>query len=124
MIDRRDMEQKTSALQHLLEERLGVRGRDLPQALRRAGRRLPRHIRRKAGVVQRSAHLAGHPKVARQISRDEVTRAYAQVTAHLRGIDPAERRKTRLLRLAAAIAFNLIVVSVGFIAYLWWRGYL
>jgi hypothetical protein len=41
----------------------------------------------------------------------------------MRRIDVVQERKDRLLGLAVSIAFNLLVVIVAFVIFLWWRGY-
>jgi predicted tellurium resistance membrane protein TerC len=46
------------------------------------------------------------------------------LVAHLKSIDPKERRKTRVLGILGVISFNLIIVFVALMAYLLWRGYL
>ena len=43
--------------------------------------------------------------------------------AHLESIDAVEDRRDRLLGVAGAVAFNLLFVVVGFVVFLWWRGY-
>lgn len=67
--------------------------------------------------------LAHNPRLARQIDAAEVERDYRGVVAYLRGIDVADRRRARILSLAAALAANLIAVAVMFLLWLWWRGY-
>jgi hypothetical protein len=67
--------------------------------------------------------MASNPKLARQIRLAEIDRAYSDITAHLRGIDVADRRKGKWLSLAAGVAGNLLIVIVAFLVWLWWRGY-
>lgn len=123
MIEQKDMTQRARLLQRLLQEKLGVQGKSLGHALRRAGRRLPRAMRRQAAVLQRAEAMAAHPRLARQVDRRDVDAAYRALSAHLKAIDVAAARRDRLLSLAAAIAFNILVIAVGFVVWLWWRGY-
>ena len=123
MLDHKDISAKSLAIRQQLEAKLGVKSRDLSQALRRAGRRLPRRVRAQAAVLVEAEKRAGHPKLARQMDGGAVREAYAHVTAHLRAIDGADARKGRILGLAGVIAFNLLLIIVAFVIWLWWRGY-
>ena len=67
--------------------------------------------------------LAANPKLARRLDAPALKAAYDGLSAHLGAIDVADRRKGKLLSLAGSIAFNLLVVIVGFLVWLWWRGY-
>lgn len=123
MLTEKEITTKTQALQKLLRSKLGVRAHDLEQALRRAGRRLPRRVRGQAARLVAAQKMAGNPRLARQMDADALARAYADVSAYLTAIDVADRRKGRLISLAAAVALNLLIVIVGFLLWLWWRGY-
>lgn len=123
MLEHKDIAAKSLAIRQQLETKLAVKSRDLPQALRRAGRRLPRQVRAQAAILVAAEKQAGHPKLARQLDGGAVQEAYAKVTAHLRAIDVADARKGRILGLAGVIAFNLLLVMVAFVLWLWWRGY-
>jgi hypothetical protein len=123
MLDQRDLDARAEKLQRLLEEKYRLRSRDLPQALRRAGRRLPRRHRAQAEAFQKARAMAGHPRLAVQVNGDDITRGYAETMAYLKSVDPWAARRDRLLNLAALIAFYILVVLAGFI---WWmraRGY-
>ena len=123
MLDHKDIATKSLAIREQLEAKLGVKSRDLAQALRRAGRRLPRRVRAQGAVLVDAEQRSGHPKLARQVDGHGVAKAYDQMTAHLRAIDVVDARKGRALSLAGVIAFNLLLVIVAFIIWLWWRGY-
>jgi len=124
MITDKDMAAKSRKLRGLMQQKLDVRGQDLRQSFRRAGRRLPRAVRKRGAAVMRAEVLAQNPKTARQVDADAVERDYEVVRGYLAGLDVSEIRKTRVLSVVAAMAANLIAVAVGFIAWLWWRGYL
>ncbi len=124
MLTEKEINAKSQALLRLLQAKLGVRGRDLEQAMRRAGRRLPHRVRGQAARLVAAQKMAGHPKLARQLDSREFSRAYAEVSAHLAAIDVADRRKGRLIGLAAAVAANLLIVITAFLFWLSWRGYL
>lgn len=123
MIDAKDMEKKSAHLRRQFEAKLGVRASTLQQALRKAGRQLPRQLRRDGAFLAKAEGLAGHPKLARMIDADEVSRAYGAIDGHLRTIDAADARKGRILGVLGSIAFNLLMLMVALIIFLWWRGY-
>ncbi len=121
VLDRLD--DRADRLAALIEERLGVRGNGLEAKLNRAGRRLPRWVRREAGRLVEARRMAAHPKLMRRTDPDALDRAFGRCESWLRGIDPAERRKDRILGPLAVNAFNLLVVAGLFIAYLVWAGH-
>lgn len=123
MLDPKDIAAKSLAIRALLEAKLGVKSRNLSQAMRRAGRLLPRGVRAQGAVLAQAEVRAGHPSIARQLDAATVQSAYSDVTAHLRSIDAADARKGRILGLAAAVVFNVLLVIAAFIIWLWWRGY-
>ena len=123
MTDRLDIAGKAADLQQQLHAKLGVKGRSLEHALSRAGHRLPRGARARGMEIVAAQKLASNPKLARRLDAPALKAAYDGLSAHLGAIDVADRRKGKLLSLAGSIAFNLLVVIVGFLVWLWWRGY-
>lgn len=123
MIEEKDMAAKSKELRQLLEAKLGARGKTLQQALRRAGRRLPRSLRKGGAVLAKAETMAAHPKLARQLNPREVDFAYKALATHLKAIDVADARKGRWMATGAVIAFNMLVIVLGFVVWLWWRGY-
>lgn len=123
MMSDTDMAAKADKVLGLLYEKFGLRARDLRHGVKRAGRRLPRGVRRQAQRLGAAQALARNPRLARQIDAAAVERDYRGVVAYLRGIDVADRRRARILGLAGALAANLIAVAVLFLLWLWWRGY-
>jgi len=109
-------------VERLMAERLRIRGRDLSRQIDKAGRLLPKAVRRDARYLAEAARLAPNPKLRRMIDVDKAARAHAVVTAHLATIDPKVRARTRLLRILAVIAFNVLLIGGLLIAYLVWRG--
>lgn len=107
----------------LIEARLRIRGRTLEQQLKRAGRLLPSAMQREGRYLAQAATFMDHPKLRLMIDEAMVDTAHRRLVEHLKSIDPAERRKTRLLGIAGVISFNLIVVSGALIGWLVWRGY-
>lgn len=123
MLDPKDIEKKSARLRRLLALKLGMRGKDLREALRRTGRLLPRRLRRAGAVLVKAETMAGNPKLARVIDGAAVEAAYAALDAHLRAVDVADARRGRMLSLLGSIAFNILAVAVGLVVFLWWRGF-
>lgn len=124
MMTDQDMAAKSRVLCGLMQQKLNVRGRNLAQCLRRAGRQLPKSARTSGATLVQAEMLSDNPKTARQVDVHAVDTAYEHLRGHLAGIDVGERRKARLLSLAAAVVGNLIVVVSVFVVWLWWRGYI
>lgn len=114
----------SASLADLFEKKLKIRGNGLEAKLRRAGRRLPRNVRREAERLVAAERYAGHPRLMMQLDMAQLQAAHARCERYAKGVDLTRRRKDRALNIAAAIAFNLLVVSAAFIWYLTWAGHL
>lgn len=123
MITDKDMAAKSRKLRGLMQQKLDVRGRDLAQSFRRAGRRLPKRVRKHFAALIRAEMLAHNPKTARQVDEVTVEQAYEVVRSYLAALDVVELRKMQILSLSGAIIANLVLVAVLFVGWLWWRGY-
>lgn len=108
----------------LIHERLGIKGRDLPHAMKRAGRLLPRRVHRAGAVIEKAQVLAEHPKLARMQDGEAVERAFAMIADYLETVDVADRKRGRLLGMLGSLAFIFIVITASVITYLNWRGYI
>ena len=106
-----------------LEKAFGVRGRSLSVAVRRTGRRLPKKVRADVQRIVAAQSAGGHPKHLRQVDSAALERAEIHVLQVLGGIDRADARKARLLGIAGAIAFNILLVLIGFVVWLVWAGH-
>jgi len=110
-------------IQSALDGAFGVRAKTLDKALRRTGRRLPKRLQADARRIVDAQALGGHPKLMRQVDGIALSAAEDRVVTYLDGIDRADRRKGRLLGMAGAIAFNILLVLTAFILWLVWAGY-
>ncbi|MDG1129067.1 MAG: hypothetical protein P8N68_08185 [Paracoccaceae bacterium] len=118
-----DISHMAQELCTLFDEKLSLRRGTLQTRLNRAGRRLPARIRAQAQLVAEAETLADHPKLALRIDHVRVARAHAEVRAHLRSIDPADRRRGAILGLLGGLAFNLLLLAGLTLAFLRWRGF-
>ena len=109
-------------IRRLLETQLRVRGATLAKQVQRAGRQLPRKIRTEAAFLVQANMLVQNPKLARMISPDRTQKAAETVATYLRGIDPRDRLKGRILNIAGILALNLLLVGGLVVVVLVWRG--
>jgi hypothetical protein len=119
-----DLDARAESLRALLEEKYRLRGRTLEQALRRAGRRLPRRHRRQVAALLAARKRAEHPRLALQMDHGGILKGCEEVRSYLKSVDPVAARRERLLDLGALIGFYILATIGLTIAFLWWRGYL
>jgi hypothetical protein len=117
------IQQMADRVAQLLEERLGLGGRDLSTRLKRAGRLLPRKVRDGGKLLAAAAHKAQNPKLLGQIDMGEVAEAYDVCVRHLTAIDPVVRRRNLFAGMAGSVGFGILVLVVAVMALLVWRGY-
>lgn len=110
-------------VQALIAERLKIKGRTLEKALAKAGRLLPKWAHREGRFLVQASTMMDHPKQRMMVDAGKVDKAHQALVAHLKSIDPADRRKARVLGTLGVISFNLILVVAALITYLWWRGF-
>ena len=104
----------------LLRQRLSIRGKTLDVQLRKARRLLPRAVRREAAFLAEAYTLTQNPKLARMVNAAQVHEARDQVIAHLQSVDPAERRKDRILGILGYLALNVLLLGAAFVTWLVW----
>lgn len=113
---------RATRLQKGLETAFGVRARTLDKALRRTGRRLPRRLQKQAGIIVEAQGFGGNPKLLRRFDTAALNTAETQVLDYLNGIDRADARLGRILGIAGAMAFNLLLVLGLLVGWMWWTG--
>jgi hypothetical protein len=117
------IQQMADRVAQLLEERLGLGGRDLSAKLKRAGRMLPKKVRDGGRVLATAAQKAQNPKLLGQIDMGDVTGAYDVCVKHLIAIDPVGRRRNLLAGMVGSVGFGVLVLAVALLGFLAWRGY-
>ena len=118
------IQQMADRVAGLLEERLNLRGRDLSAKLRRSGRQLPKKVREGAKFLAMAAEKSKHPKLLGQIDMGEVADAYDVCVRHLMTIDPVGRRRDTIAGMIGSVGIGVLVLALGILALLAWRGYL
>lgn len=117
------IQQMADRVAQLLEERLGLGGRDLSAKMKRAGRSLPKKVRDSGRLLATSAHRAQNPKLLGQIDMAEVTEAYDVCVKHLIAIEPANKRRELFAGVLGSVGFGVLVLAVAILGFLVWRGY-
>lgn len=118
------IQQMTDRVAQLLEERLGLGGRDLAAKLQRGGRLLPRRVREGAELLAMASEKASNPKLLGQIDMGEVSDAYDACVRHLMTIDPAGRRRDTISGMVGSVGMGVLVLVIAIIVLLVWRGFL
>ena len=115
--------QMADRVSQLLGARYRVSG-DLATKAARVRRQLPRKVNGALETLISAEQMAHHPKLSAQIDTHAVAEAYDLALKHLNSVGKWDRRKGTALGIAASIAFSLLVVGVGLVAVLRWRGFL
>ncbi len=116
------LDNQVAEVRKLMETRLRVRGKTLDLQVRKAGRRLPRNLRRDATYLAQAATVMHHPKLNRMIDADKATKAHGRLTSYLAGVNPADRVKGMFLAWLGSLAFAFIVVFIIVVTVLVQRG--
>ncbi len=118
------IQQMADRVAQLLEERLGLTGRDLAAKLRRGGGELPRKVRDGAELLAQSAEKAQNPKLFAQIDMGAVTEAYDACVRHLMKVDPKSRRRETVASMVSFVGYGVLFLVIAILILLVWRGYL
>lgn len=122
MIDTQEINKKVEKLDAALREKLRLRGRTFAARVRKAGRLLPKRVHRAADTITQIQMRATHPKLSRLNDPVVFKRAVAVIHDHLDTVDPAERRKDRILGILGGLVFNLIVLIAAALMLMRWKG--
>lgn len=123
MADTTEMDETARRLEELLDRGFGTGGQGLATALRRAGRRLPRRMRRAGQAVVQAETMARHPRLVSQIDRRRVAQEAARLRAYLEEVDPRARRVDMALTILRSLALNALLLAALFLALARWRGW-
>lgn len=112
----------TDELNGLMAERLSVRARTFPRAVRKAGHLLPASARRAARELIALETRLSHPKLAARTDPAAANRAANAVRSALTQHRPGARAGQQRSLLAAEIGFRALVVIVAVLAFVQWQG--
>lgn len=106
----------TEELRALMAERLSVRARTFPKAVRKAGRLLPAPARAAAQDLIALDQRLTHPKLANRTDPATAMKAEATVRAALNRYRPGARAGQQRSLLMAEIGFRaLVVIGAGLV---------
>lgn len=105
-----DLPKILDELADLLRHRLQIRGPGFAVKLRRAGRLLPRQVRRSGKELNEMARLWDNPKLRRRVDPLALAQHAKVVRDHLTSIDRADLRRGYWLGVATPLAFNLLLL--------------
>jgi len=117
------MHQMVDEVRAALADKLRVRGRSLAVQVHKAGRRLPRAVRRDAVYLVQTIGLVDNPKLARMIDMRRAQLAHRNILAFLETVDVAAERRGIALQIAASIALALLVTGLLLLFVLVQRGF-
>tara|TARA_R110002051_G_scaffold36609_5_gene79311 strand:+ start:3876 stop:4247 length:372 start_codon:yes stop_codon:yes gene_type:complete len=116
------LQNQVDEIRKLMETRLRIRGKTLDQQVRKAGRLLPRALRRDATYLAHAATVMQHPKLARMVDGVKATSAHARLALYLTSVDPKDRARGKLLAWLGSLAFGFLVVVIMTVVVLVQRG--
>ncbi|MDO7608971.1 MAG: hypothetical protein MUQ96_12860 [Loktanella sp.] len=106
----------------LMETQLRCRGKTLHVQVRKAGRLLPRNMRRDAVYLAQAETVMHHPKLSRMVDVDKAAKAHGRLVDFLSKVDPKDRAKGVLLAWLGSLAFAAIVVFIIVVTVMVKRG--
>ena len=117
------MHQMVEEVRAGLADKLRVRGRSLAVQVRKAGRRLPRAVRRDAVYLVQTVGLVDNPKLARMIDMARAQAAHRNILQFLQTVDVAAERRGIALQIIASIALAILVTGILLLIVLVQRGF-
>lgn len=117
-----DLDARLEKISTLMEERLGLRGDGFEAKLARAGRLLPRKLRREGALLIEAQSLAEHPKLGRRIDERRLKKALRVFERYLKRVDAGQRRVNAWIYWLAGNAFSLFLIIILLLVVMAWRG--
>ena len=114
--------QMADQVSYMMEDRLGVRGQRLSDKLRQGGHKLPRKVRRAATLLAEADELAMTPKLHARVDEARVAAGHRLCVRYL-GRQKSAKRAQIWADMGASVGFAALVVLIGFVAYLVWKGH-
>lgn len=111
----------TEDLRQQMAERLSIRARSFPRAVRKAGRLLPANARAAAQDLIAAEPRLTHPKFATRTDPSAIHAAADTFSAALRRHKPGTRAARARSLLAAEIGFRALVVLVAGLMFVQWQ---
>ena len=68
--------------------------------------------------------MSQHPQLTAQVDFKAATEAYDVIERFLIGVDVKDRRRGQVIEIIGSIVFGLMVLALGIVLVLNWRGFL
>lgn len=107
----------------LMEKHLNLTG-SFQDVMRRSRKHLPKSIHRRLELLAAAEAQLQHPRLAQTLDHGDLAKHARIVTAHLKEVDLADRRKGRALDIAVTMGIALLTSLALFVCVLLWRGFL
>tara|TARA_R110002124_G_scaffold283922_2_gene460511 strand:+ start:3250 stop:3624 length:375 start_codon:yes stop_codon:yes gene_type:complete len=107
-----------------LKTAFGGNPKSLEQALKRAGRRLPRRARKAGAEIVAAQMLSANPKLHQQLDASRLERDFDKLISGAGRVDAKAIRQKWLVGALASFAFNLLLLITLFVVVALWRGWL
>jgi hypothetical protein len=107
-----------------LKTAFGGNPKSLEQALKRAGRRLPRRARKAGAEIVAAQMLSANPKLHQQLDASRLERDFDKLISGAGRVDAKALRQKWLVGAMASFAFNLLLLITLFVVVALWRGWL
>ncbi|MEJ6389673.1 hypothetical protein [Gymnodinialimonas ulvae] len=120
-MDHRTYATITDDLRQQMAERLSIRARSFPRAVRKAGRLMPANARAAAQDLIAAEARLSHPKLATRTDPAAIRAAADTVDAALRRYKPGTRAARRRSLLAAELGFRALAVIVAGLLFVQWQ---
>jgi hypothetical protein len=117
------LQKKIDELSALLAAQMKLRQKTFAAQIRKAGRGLPRKLRRDAAYLMRAQALFENPKLGSMVDEIAVANAHRRLKAFLEELDPKDLRKGQILGILSTISLMLIIIFIGVVYILVKRGY-
>lgn len=116
------VKEQADALAEHMSAQLRVKGDTLADVSARAGRRLPKHLRREVEKISAAEALTQHPRLERLIDVKALKKSERKVRKFLDRQDPKAVRRGELLDFLAKIGLVVFVVALALFFYLTTSG--
>lgn len=117
------MKEQADALAEHMSAQLRVKGDTLADVTARAGRRLPKHLRREAEKISAAEALTQHPRLERLVDEKALKRSERKLRKFLDRQDPKAVRRGEFLDFLTKIGLVVFVVALALFYYLTTSGY-
>ena len=117
------VEDRILALKEHMATQLRAKGATFQEVATNAGRRVPRRYRNDVAKIIEVETLIENPKLAHRIEDSQVAKAERRLRYFLDQQDPKAERLGEILDWIAAVAFIVVVITLGVFFYLISTGY-